>query len=145
MAAYSLASAEQALSRLVEVYTAWNPARLVVARGAAAEVLPGLEAIGIEPTVPTRTDEAQACGGFLSDALTGALSHSKQAGMADAVANAVRKGTPERRVRLGVTDPASHAQLMGATLARWALLKFGGQPKRKGQFAANGRQADGIQ
>ena len=131
VAAYSLASAEQALSRLVEVYTAWNPARLVVARGAAAEVLPGLEAIGIEPTVPTRTDEAQACGGFLSDALTGALSHSKQAGMADAVANAVRKELPRGGFVWEVTDPASHAQLMGATLARWALLKFGGQPKRK--------------
>jgi hypothetical protein len=30
-----------------------------------------------------------------------------------------------------VFDAASHAQLTGATLARWALLKFGAAPRRK--------------
>lgn len=125
------APAEQVVRRLVEVYTAWNPAALVVSRGAAAEVLPQLEALGIEATVPTRTDEAQACGGFLSDALSGALSHSKQAGMADAVANAVRKELPSGGFVWEVVDGASHAQLMGATLARWALLKFGKPLKRR--------------
>lgn len=125
------APAEQVVRRLVEVYTAWDPAALVVSRGAAAEVLPQLEALGFEATVPTRTDEAQACGGFLSDALAGALSHSKQAGMADAVANAVRKELPSGGFVWEVVDGASHAQLMGATLARWALLKFGKPAKRK--------------
>ncbi len=125
------APAEQVVRRLVEVYTAWDPAALVVSRGAAAEVLPQLEALGFEATVPTRTDEAQACGGFLSDALAGALSHSKQAGMADAVANAVRKELPSGGFVWKVVDGASHAQLMGATLARWALLKFGKPAKRK--------------
>ena len=125
------APAATVVRRLVEVYTAWAPEALVVSRGAAAEVLPELEAIGIEATVPTRTDEAQACGGFLSDALTGALSHSGQRGLADAVANAVKKELPSGGFVWEVVDGASHAQLMGATLARWALLKFGGQPKRK--------------
>lgn len=125
------APAATVVRRLVEVYTAWAPEALVVSRGAAAEVLPELEAIGIEATVPTRTDEAQACGGFLSDALTGALSHSGQRGLTDAVANAVKKELPSGGFVWEVVDGASHAQLMGATLARWALLKFGGQPKRK--------------
>ena len=144
MAAYSLASAEQALSRLVEVYTAWNPARLVVARGAAAEVLPGLEAIGIEPTVPTRTDEAQACGGFLSDALTGALSHSKQAGMADAVANAVRKELPSGGFVWG--DRSRFARAVdGGDVGPVGAAEVRRPTQAQGQFAANGRQADGIQ
>ena len=125
------ASATGAVRKVVDVMTAWNPAVLVVARGAAAEVVPELEALGFEMTVPNRTDEAQACGGFLSDALAGTLSHSGQPGLEDAVANAVRKELPSGGFVWEVTDPASHAQLMGATLARWALLKFGKPPKRK--------------
>lgn len=130
-AVYELASAEQVVRRLSEVCTAWNPAALVVARGAAAEVLPQLEALGIEATVPTRADEAQACGGFLSDALAGALSHSGHRALADAVANAGRKELPGGGFVWEVVDSASYAQLMGATLARWALLKFGKPTKRR--------------
>jgi hypothetical protein len=125
------APAAAVVCKLVEVYTAWNPAALVVARGAAAEVLPELELAGIEATVPTRTEEAQACGGFLSDALASALSHTGQEGLSTAVANAVKKELTPSGFIWDVQDAASHAQLMGATLARWALVKFGAAPKRK--------------
>ncbi len=125
------APAAAVVRRLADVLAAWNPAAIVVARGAAAEVLPELEAASIEVTVPTRIEEAQACGGFLSDALEGALSHTGQAGLADAVARAYKKELPAGGFIWQVFDPASHAQLIGATLARWALLKFAGQPRRR--------------
>lgn len=126
-------SADEVVRKLAEAYTAWNPAALIVARGAADEVRPQLEGAGMDVTVPNRTEEAQACGGFLSDALAGLLSHGGQQGLADAVANAAKRDLPPTSgggFVWEVVDAASHAQLMGATLARWALLKFGA-PKRK--------------
>ena len=125
------APAEQVVAKLSQAVTAWAPSAVVVARGAAAEVLPSLEAAGIVATVPNRVEEAQACGGFLSDALAGALSHNGQPGLAAAVATAFRKELPAGGFVWEVFDPASHAQLMGATLARWALLKFAAPPRRK--------------
>ncbi len=124
-------AAAAVVRRLVDVVTAWNPAAVVVARGGAAEVLPELEAVGIEAVVPNRTEEAQACGGFLSDALDGALSHSGQDGLSGAVARAYRQELPAGGFTWQVFDAAAHAQLTGATLARWALLKFGSAPRRK--------------
>ena len=117
--------------KLVDVIAAWDPAAVVVGRGAAAEVVPELEAAGIEVTVPNRTEEAQACGGFLSDALAGLLSHSGQDGLTTAVEYAQKKELPSGGFVWQIFDVASYPQLMGATLARWALLKFAGLPKRK--------------
>ncbi len=119
------------VAKLVDVYTAWDPSALIVARGAAAEVVPELEALGIEAIVPNRTEEAQACGGFLSDAQSVLMSHSGQAGLTAAVERAVKNELPSGGFVWEVVDVASHAQLTGATLARWALLKFGAKPKRK--------------
>jgi hypothetical protein len=117
--------------RLVDVITAWNPAAVVVARGAATQVLPELEAINVDAVVPSRIEEAQACGGFLSDALDGSLSHSGQDVLAAAVSRAYKQELPAGGFIWQVFDPASHAQLTGVTLARWALLKFGATPRRK--------------
>lgn len=125
------APAAVAVRRLSEVVTDWAPDAVVVARGAAAEVLPELEAIGVEAVVPNRTEEARACGGFLSDALIGGLSHCGQAGLAGAVAAAFKQELPSGGFVWEVFDPAAHAQLLGATLARWALLKFGSVPAQK--------------
>lgn len=119
------------VTKLADVMTAWNPSALIVGRGAAAEVIPSLEAAGFDVTTPNRTEEAQACGAFLSDALIGALSHGGQGGLTNAVATAFKKELPSGGFVWEVFDPASHAQLMGATLAHWALLKFGAPPKRK--------------
>lgn len=126
-------SAELVVRTLTEVLTAWGLDSVVVARGDAAEVVPELEAAGFTVITPNAVEEAQACGGFLSDALAGLLSHTGHTGLATAMESAVKR---ERPAGSGggfvweVFDPASHAQLMGATLARWALMKFG-RPKRK--------------
>ncbi|WP_445642310.1 hypothetical protein [Mycolicibacterium gilvum] len=125
------ATAAEVVDKVAEVMAAWNPAALVVARGAAAEVVPDLEAAGFEVITPNRVEEAQACGAFLSDALAGLLSHTGQQGLADGVANTVKKEFSDGGFVWEVVEPNSHAQLRGATLARWALLKFGTQPKRK--------------
>ncbi|HSA41313.1 MAG TPA: terminase, partial [Mycobacterium sp.] len=131
--------------RLVDVVAAWNPAAVVVGRGASAQVLPELEAAGIEAVTPNRSEEAQACGGFLSDATSGALSHSGQPGLAEAMARAYRHELPSGGFVWQVFDPVSHAQLVGATLARWALLKFGSPPRRKSVGARTGRSRPRIE
>lgn len=135
------ASADAVVRKLVDVYTAWNPAALIVERGAASEVQVLIEAAGIEVVVPNRTEEAQACGGFLSDALTGLLSHSGQSGLETAVANAVKRKLPNSEAFVWeVRDAASHAQLNGATLARWALMKYGAPKRKRGPKPAYDRQ-----
>lgn len=120
-----------AVRTVSSVMTEWDPSALVVAGGEAAEAVPDLEAAGFEVITPNRTEEAQACGGFLSDALIGAFTHSGQAGLTAAMESAVKKELTGGGFIWEVFDPASHAQLRGATLARWALLKFGTAPKRK--------------
>lgn len=125
------APASTAVRRLSDVVTAWNPSAVVVARGAASQVIPELEALGVEPMTPNRTEEAQACGGFLSDALSGALSHCGQDGLAQAMQRAYKHELPSGGFVWQAFDPATYPQLMGATLARWALLKFAAPPRRK--------------
>lgn len=125
------APAAVVVRKLVDANAAFAPDAVIVGRGAAAEVIPELEAAGIDVTVPNKTDEAQASGGFLSDALAGKFSHRGQVGMQTAVASAFKKELPSGGFVWEIFDPASYAQLMGATLARWALLKFGVAPKRK--------------
>lgn len=124
--------ADVLVNKLVAAAAAWNPAAVLVSSGAAAEVVPKLELAGLEPIVPNRTEEAQACGGFLSDALAGQLSHSGQEGLRVAVDNAVKRTLATGGFLWEVVDAASHAQLRGATLARWGVLKFGkARPKHR--------------
>lgn len=126
------APAALVIRKVVDAVTALAPDAVIVGRGAAAEVVPELEAAGIDVTVANKTEEAQACGGFLSDALSGLMSHRGQSGMATAVANAFKKELPAGGFIWEVFDPASYAQLMGATLARWGLLKFGAPRRKRG-------------
>ncbi len=120
------------LERFIKVAMTWNPAAVVVQPGAAAEVVPELELAGIEVITPNRTEIAQACGGLLTDATTevgpAPLTHSSQAGLTTAVDNAVKKELTGGGFIWAVHDAATYPQLMGVTLARWALLKFGDAP-----------------
>ncbi|MGB3484012.1 MAG: terminase [Mycobacterium sp.] len=138
------AAANEIVAKLVELRSLWDPSAVVVGRGEAAEVVPELELAGFEPIVPKRTDEAQACGGFLSDALAETspplLSHSGQLGLAAAAKHAHKREIAPSGFIWEVFDPASHAQLMGATLARWALLKHGAPTKRKTVAPRSGAQ-----
>ncbi|MBB3752598.1 hypothetical protein FHT44_005110 [Mycolicibacterium sp. BK634] len=118
---------DQVITRMIDVITAWAPAAVVVGHGGAAEVLPQLEAAGIEPIVPTTTEEAQACGGFLNDCFVTPppLSHFDQPNLNNAVAHAIRKDLPSGGFVWAVDNEDTYADLMAATLSRWAVMKFG--------------------
>jgi hypothetical protein len=109
---------------LVDLVAEWGLSTVVVGRGAAAEVQPELEAAGVEVLVPNRTEEAQACGGFLNDARARLMSHGDHRGLNEAVAGATKRDLPSGGFVWELAEGAGYAQLMGATLARWALLKF---------------------
>ena len=126
-------AAEVIVRKVTEALTAWGLDTVVVPRGDAAEVIPDLELAGFTVITPNQVEEAQACGGFLADALAGLLSHTGHSGLATAMESAVKRNLSDKTgggFVWEVFDPASHAQLMGATLSRWALMKFG-RPKRK--------------
>lgn len=123
-------SIDAVVGRVVDVIAAWDPAALIVNRN--VDVLTELEAAGVKVTVPVRAEEAQACGGFLNDALADAkpplLSHGNQPGLNGAATHAIKHELAAGGFVWEANDGAAYAQLTAATLARWGLLKFGGTP-----------------
>lgn len=119
-------SADVVLDMFIQSITAWGPVSIVVGRGAAAEVVPQLEAAGFEPLVPNLSEEAQACGGLLNDSFADSpvLSHGDQPGLNTAISHAIKRDLPSGGFVWDMVNEKSYTQLMGATLARWALLKF---------------------
>lgn len=121
-------TADVVLDKFVGAAAALGPCAMIVGRGGAAELSPSLEAAGFEPEIPNTTDEAQACGGFLGDALSeGAplLSHSGQTSVEIAITHAVKKAVSSGGFVWDRVNETSYAQLMAITLARWGLLKHG--------------------
>jgi hypothetical protein len=78
----------------------------------------------IEPHMTNTSELALAAGGFLDDALAGRLSHADQDAFNDAVAAAVKRDLPGGGFAWTKTRGGSIAQLMAASLAHFALLKF---------------------
>lgn len=127
-----IAAAATVAGRVATLVGAWDPCATLMRSGsAAAELLPELEKAGIEVTVVNRTEVAQGCGGFLNAALAGQFSHSDQQGLTDAVSAAVKKILPSGGFIWEMVDEATFAQLMGASLAHFGLVKHGSKPKRK--------------
>lgn len=117
--------------RVSALVGSWDPAALVVRSGsAAAEATPDLENAGIEVTTLNRIEVAQACGGFLNAALGGELMHGGQPELDDAVSAAVKKDMPAGGFIWELVDETSYPALMGASLAHYALIKYGAPPKR---------------
>lgn len=121
------------VSRILALRDAWDPVATLVRSGsAAAELMPKLEAAGIDATPVNRSEVAQACGGFLNAALApGGLMHSGQPELDDAVSNAVKRKLPAGGFIWQMVDEVTYPALMGASVAHYGLEKYGGRPKRK--------------
>lgn len=122
-----LDTADEVIQKLTHVVTAWGPVVVLVGRGAAADEVPGLEAVGIETITPTLSEEAQACGGFLNDVFadTKLLSHSGQTSLNTAVKHAIKHPLPAGGFVWTSNDMSAYVQLMGVSLAHWGVLKYG--------------------
>jgi hypothetical protein len=124
-------SADDVLDMVVETVAAWDPAALVLG-SAAVDIMPELEVAGVEAVKPTRGEEAQACGGFLNDALAVAkppiLSHGNQTTLNNAAKRAIKHPIAGGGFVWGPVDGSAYAQLTAVTLARWGLLKFSTAP-----------------
>jgi hypothetical protein len=136
------ADSKTVAARVVTLAGTWNPAAIVVRSGsAAAELVPDLEIAGIEVYLANRTEQAQACGGFLNAALApNELMHSGQVELDNGVSAAVKHKLPAGGFVWQLIDTASYPALMGASLAHWALVKFGVKPKRKTVAPKSGAQ-----
>lgn len=130
----TLGSHTEVAEYLVTKVTEWNPAALVIDRRNGAQVLEQLLLdAGIEPVMSNTSDMAAACSGMLDDALGLRLSHSDQALLNDAVVSAQMRELPGGDFAWLEDDAGVAIPLVGASLARWGLVKFG--PKRKGMPA----------
>lgn len=111
---------------LVTKVTEWNPAALVLDRKNGAIVLePLLVAAGIEPVLMGTADMALSFNGFYSDALAGLLSHSDQPLLNDAVVSASLKELPGGDSLWAEDESGVAIPLVGASMAHWALRKYG--------------------
>src|SRR5574337_301242 len=111
---------------LVAKVADWNPVALVFDRKNGATVLePLLVERGIEPQVTNTADMAHACGGFFDDALIGRVSHSDQDVLNAAVGCAVMRELPGGDFAWKEDDAGVAAPLVAASLAHWALRRFG--------------------
>lgn len=111
---------------LVTKVTEWNPVALVLDRRNGAIVLePHLLAAGIEPVVMNTGDMALSFNGFYSDALAGLLSHSDQPTLNDAVVSASLRELPGGDSLWMEDDAGVALPLVAASMAHWALRKFG--------------------
>lgn len=117
------------VDKFVQVATEWGPAATIIGRGPADAASPKLEAAGFEPVVPNLMEEAQACGGLLNDvfAVAPCLSHGNRANLNTAVSSAVKRELPSGGFVWENVSENTYPLLMAATLARWALLKYGTQ------------------
>jgi hypothetical protein len=120
------------VARVVALVAAWSPGAVLIRSGsAAAEVIADLERAGVEVTTVNRPEVAQGCGGFLSAALDGKLSHCGQQLLADAASMAMKKELPGGGFVWQLVDEVSYPALIGASVAHWALAKFGAKPRRR--------------
>lgn len=111
---------------LVTKVTQWNPVALVIDRKNGAAVLePLLIEAGVEPVMTGTPEMAHACSGFLDDALARRLSHSDQEILNDAMASAAMRELPGGDFAWAEDDAGVAIPLVGASLAHWALRKFG--------------------
>lgn len=121
-----------AVEKVSVLVAQWNPDAIAIRAGtAAAEVQSLLVKAGVEPEMVNQTEVAQFCGGFLSAALDGRLSHSNQPELDAAVSYAVKRDLPRGAFVWELVDEPSYPALMGASTAHGALLKFGIQRSDK--------------
>lgn len=127
---------------LITKVTEWNPIALVLDRKNGAIVLePLLIAAGIEPVVMNTGDMALSFNGFYSDALAGLLSHSDQQILNDAVVSASLRELPGGDSLWAEDDAGVAIPLVGASMAHWAIRKFGAKAKGPAPKPAYDRSA----
>ncbi|MGB0973263.1 MAG: terminase, partial [Mycobacterium sp.] len=139
-------SHHQIAEYLIAKVAEWNPVALVIDRKNPAKVLiPLLVAAEIEPVTTGAPEATAACNGFLGDALDAKLSHADQEILNDSVASASLRELPGKDTAWAEDDPGVAGPLVVASLAHWALRKFGQAPKRKAPNPSYDKQtAEGI-
>lgn len=127
---------------VARIHEQWDPVAVLVRSGSpAAELIPKLEKVGIEVVTVNKVEMAQACGGFLNAALAGELSHSDQPLLDDGVSTATKKTLPAGGFVWEMVEATSYAQLMGASLAHYGVVKFGVVKRKRGPKPAYDQNA----
>lgn len=126
------ASVTDMAKRVIDLVTDADPIALVIDQHSPAAALkPYLIEAGIEPHMTNAPELALACEGIVEAALAGAahLTHSGQKILDDSALSATTRELPGGRFAFDRPPGGSIVQLMGVTLAHWALLTFGSAPK----------------
>jgi hypothetical protein len=138
--------ADVVLKYFLEIITSWDVAAIIVGRGAASDILPDIRAIGVEPIVPSITEEAQGCGGLLNDVFAAGIpviSHGNDPRLTSSVSNAIKRDLPSGGfVWDDEVDDASYSRLMAITLARWAVIAHGARPVEAFIYTATDEEID---
>jgi hypothetical protein len=113
------------VERIADLVDRWDPCAVVInSSSPARSLVPKLQALGIEPELSSAGDAADACVGFVDDALAGRLSHGGDDRLADALGDAQTKEMRGGRIGWDYTH-GDITRVQVVTLARWGLLTFG--------------------
>jgi phage terminase large subunit-like protein len=104
----------------------------VLKTAAAASLIAALMKAGLPVVSPTETEYVQACGDFYEAVVEkGTVVHIDQPSMNAAVGGARKRENTEGGWRWSRDSPVDAAPIVDATLALWALEKYGGAPRSK--------------
>jgi hypothetical protein len=104
----------------------------VLKTAAAASLIAALTKAGLPVVSPTETEYVQACGYFYEAVVEkGTVVHIDQPSMNAAVGGARKRENTEGGWRWSRDSPVDAAPIVDATLALWALEKYGGAPRSK--------------
>lgn len=91
-------------------------------RGPAAAVLVDLGAAGIDPSLVSSAEHAQACGGLLAAVLSGKVIHAHQPALDAAVSGASRRSYGDAWAWSRRATSVDISPLVAVTIARWGAL-----------------------
>lgn len=111
------------VERLVELRDKWGPVAVTLdPSGPAGALVAELEQAGVELTLPTGRQYAQACGAFFDDIVEPRLAHLDDKILNSAVAGTVKKNREDLFVWDRRRPEHDVSPVIAATLARWAWV-----------------------
>lgn len=121
------------VDRVAELNRKWSPIAVVVdGRGAAANLVPSLEQVGVSVTVTSAGDMAKACGGFFDAVVEGRLRHINDRDLNDAVAMAAKRSLGDAWAWDRKTPLTDISPLVAVTLALHGFNLYAAKPDTGG-------------
>lgn len=119
--------AQWTIARIVDLHYRYNPAAILLdPSGPVGSIVAELKDNGIEPTLVSARDMAQACGAFHDDAINDRFRHCDQEALNTALRSATTRNLGDAWAWHRRESGADISPLVATTLAVWGYRAYGG-------------------